>query len=55
MPMRMHPPDYKPVDSQMISHILETQVDGVAYSEQIRIEHVALNPRLADNHFTEPE
>lgn len=43
--------DYKKVDGLMIPHVLETVVDGVSGSEKIEIEHVAVNPPLAESRF----
>lgn len=47
--------DYKSVDGLMIPHTLETTVDGVAGSETIFVERVALNPEVADARFDRPE
>lgn len=47
--------DYKPVGGLLIPHTLETTVEGVAGSEKIVIEHVSLNPALADARFSKPE
>ena len=38
--------DYRAVDGVQIAHRLETQVEGVAGSESVYIERVALNPPL---------
>jgi hypothetical protein len=43
--------DYQPVGGLMVAHSLETTVEGVAGSEKIAIEHVALNPELKDERF----
>jgi cytochrome oxidase Cu insertion factor (SCO1/SenC/PrrC family) len=47
--------DYKKVDGLMIPHLLETAVQGVAGSEKIVIERVAINAPLADSRFSRPE
>jgi hypothetical protein len=46
--------DYRPVQGLMIPHLLETAVDGVKGSEKIRVEHVALNAPIDDDHFAKP-
>jgi hypothetical protein len=47
--------DYRAVDGLMIPHTLETTVEGVAGSEKIVVEHVALNPEVADARFSKPD
>lgn len=47
--------DYRQVDGLMIPHVLETTVEGVAGAEKIIIEHVSLNPEVADARFSKPE
>jgi outer membrane lipoprotein-sorting protein len=46
--------DYRPVNGLVIPHLIETSVDGVAGSEKIVIEKVALNPALDDSQFGIP-
>lgn len=47
--------EYRPVDGLMIPHLLETSVEGAPGSEKIRIERVALNPKLDDARFATPD
>jgi hypothetical protein len=47
--------DYKAVDGLMIPHTLETTVEGVKGSEKIVVEHVSVNPEVADARFAKPE
>jgi len=44
--------DFKRDQNLMIPHLQETVVEGVAKSEKITIEHVAVNPGLDDARFT---
>jgi hypothetical protein len=46
--------DYKSVNGLMIAHRLETRIEGVAGSENIFVETVALNPTLNDSVFAKP-
>jgi hypothetical protein len=46
--------DYRPVQGLMIPHLMETAVDGVKGSEKIRVEKVALNAPIDDDHFAKP-
>jgi cytochrome oxidase Cu insertion factor (SCO1/SenC/PrrC family) len=46
--------DYRSVDGRMISHRLETVVDGVSGSETIAIDRVIINPPLAEARFARP-
>jgi hypothetical protein len=43
--------DYRSVEGLVVAHLLETAVEGVKQSETIRIEKVAVNPRLDDSRF----
>lgn len=47
--------DYRQVDGLMIPHLLETTVEGVPGAEKIIVEHVSLNPEVADARFSKPE
>ncbi len=47
--------DYRPEGGLMIPHLLETSVEGVAGSERITVERVALNPDLPDARFARPD
>jgi hypothetical protein len=47
--------DYRPVGGVMIPHVMETTVEGVPGSERITVEHVTLNPDLADARFERPD
>jgi len=44
--------NFKRDQTLMIPHLQETVVEGVAKSEKITIEHVAVNPGLDDARFT---
>jgi outer membrane lipoprotein-sorting protein len=44
--------DFKREQGLMIPHLLETVVQGVAKTEKITIESVAVNPKLDDTRFT---
>jgi hypothetical protein len=46
--------EYRSVDGVMIPHLLETVVQGIARTENIRIEKVVLNPRLEESRFEKP-
>jgi hypothetical protein len=46
--------DYKAVEGLMIAHQLETRIDGVAGSENIYVQKVALNPPLNPSTFAKP-
>ena len=46
--------DYRSVNGLMVPHLLETTVEGVAGSEKIMVERVALNPQLDDDRFAKP-
>jgi outer membrane lipoprotein-sorting protein len=47
--------DYKSVDGLMIPFVLETIAEGAKRSDKIAIEHVTLNPKLAESRFTKIE
>lgn len=47
--------DYRRVQGLMIPHVFETVLDGVAQTEKVTIESVAINPKLDDKLFTKPE
>ncbi|MDB4966286.1 MAG: putative signal peptide protein [Myxococcales bacterium] len=50
-PMWTYYREYKKVDGLLVPHVLETVVEGVAGSEKIVIDRVAINPQLADARF----
>ncbi len=47
--------DYKSVNGLMIPHVMETSVEGVAGSEKIVIDKVALNAPIAKTRFEKPQ
>ncbi|MEI8169062.1 MAG: outer membrane lipoprotein-sorting protein [Rhodoferax sp.] len=47
--------DYKPVEGLLVAHRLETGVEGLAGTQNIFIEKVALNPMLGESHFSKPQ
>lgn len=46
--------DYRTVDGLVIPHVIETVVEGVARTEKIHIDKVAVNPRIDATRFTKP-
>jgi hypothetical protein len=53
-PMETYFRDYKEVEGLKFPMTLETRVKGVADSQAIHVERVALNPAFAADHFTQP-
>ena len=51
-PVSVYLRDFKRDQALMIPHLQETVVQGVAKSEKITIESVAVNPHLDDARFT---
>ena len=47
--------DYRPENGLMVAHQLETQIDGVAQTNKIYIDKVALNPKLEPARFVKPQ
>jgi len=47
--------DYKSVQGLQIPFTMETSDEGVKGSEDISIQKVVLNPKLADSEFTRPD
>ncbi|MBS0419494.1 MAG: outer membrane lipoprotein-sorting protein [Proteobacteria bacterium] len=54
-PVALYLRDYKPEQGLMVPHTLETAVQGVAQTEKISIESVAVNKGLDDARFTKPK
>jgi hypothetical protein len=46
--------DFRSVNGLMVPHVMETTVEGVAGSEKIVLDRVALNPPLDDDRFARP-
>jgi len=53
-PVSIYFRQYKPVQGLILPYLIETAVDGVAQTEKILIEKVAVNPKLDDSHFVKP-
>lgn len=47
--------DYKPVNGVVMPYLLESELDGVANTERIVIDKIALNPAFAESRFSRPE
>ncbi len=47
--------EYRSVGGVMIPHVMETAIEGAPGAERITVEHVALNPELADARFERPD
>jgi outer membrane lipoprotein-sorting protein len=50
-PVEIYYRDFKGVSGLMVPYVLETKVQGVPQTEKIRIEKVAVNPKLEDSRF----
>jgi len=47
--------DYRPLAGLMLPYVFETRVEGIALSERIVVERIALNPPLENSRFSKPE
>jgi outer membrane lipoprotein-sorting protein len=50
-PVEVYYRDYRPEDSLMMPHVLETITQGVKQTEKIEIERISVNPKLDDSRF----